>query len=93
MATATAIPRKTLERRFDAAIGDPATSPPGQAWKPTEFGESLAWHLISLVCKTAPDGPRGVKAYVACEEDNALDEIMADLRETVVRHVAKAVNA
>lgn len=93
MATAPAIPRKTLERRFDAAIGDPQKSPPGAAWEPTEFGASLAWHLITLVCRTAPAGPRSVKAYVACEEDNALDEIMADLRETIVRHVAKAVNA
>lgn len=82
-----------LERRFDAAIGDPAKSPPGAAWEPTEFGASLAMHLISIVCKTAPAGKLGVKAYAACEEDNALDEIMSDLRETVVRHVAKAVNA
>ena len=73
--------------RFDAAIADSL-----DPFQPTAFGESLMWHIVKLVCMTAPRGELGIKAYAALE-DHVMDDIVADIRTVVVRHVSEAVAA
>jgi hypothetical protein len=75
-------------KRFDTVTG--RVGPDGR-WQPTELGEYLAYGLIGLLVRTAPDGQQ-TAAVVAAEESGALDRIWADLRRSIIREV-KAVSA
>lgn len=80
---------RSIPKRFEDAISR-QPSPKGEAWKPTELGETLAMSLIALIVRTAPE-ELATKAYIACEEDDALDRVMAAVRRAVIREVRKAV--
>lgn len=77
-----------IARRFDDVVGRSVDG----TWEPTELGEALAWAVMSIIVRTAPK-EHGLRAYQACEDNDALDRVMADLRRSILREVRKVVAA
>lgn len=83
-----------IAKRVEAVLGTTAQDPRYEQgiWQPTPLGETIACSLVALLVRAAPPD-KGLAAYTACEDDDALDRVMAAMQRAVVRELRKVVAA
>lgn len=77
-----------LDKRVEAVLGATVDG----KWQPTPFGEVVAMSMVALMCRAAT-AEIGVRAYIACEDGDAIDRLMESISEIVVDELRKAVAA